>query len=179
MTHSRSVSLSFALKVGVAAAALPLLTASAAFSQQSQSIAKEGTVNFTNTWLVTSSSKLKVGDRSLEIYELSGVTRSEDGGDAFNNMGFHCVGADERIGSELRGRGACTYTDKDGDQMMTTYLAERPRQGTATVVAGSGKFAGISGASEWTVQVAKAADDKFPRGIGSEKLHWRLSQGSQ
>jgi hypothetical protein len=43
------------------------------------------------------------------------------------------------------------------------------------LVAGTGKFAGISGTGEWTVvKFPLKADDKLSRGIVSETVHWKI-----
>jgi hypothetical protein len=141
---------------------------------QAGDMPKEGTDSVTNTWMITSATTLKVGDHSLTIIELSGITRNDAGGPMFNNMGFHCIGTTEITGSAEHGQGACTWTDKDKDQVLDNYESKGGGVGHSTIVAGSGKFAGISGTSEWTVQFPIPADDKFNRGIGSEKIHWKL-----
>jgi hypothetical protein len=42
-------------------------------------------------------------------------------------------------------------------------------------VAGTGKFAGISGTGEWTVlKFPLKSDDKLARGIVSERVHWKI-----
>ena len=153
-------------------AALPLFP----MAVQAGDMPKVGTDNITNTWLVTSASTLKVGDHSLTIYETNGITRNDAGGPMLNNFGFHCLGSTGITGSAERGQTACTYTDKDNDQILVKYEAssEDGLTGHSAIVGGSGKFAGISGSSEWTVQAPIKADDKFNRGVGSEKIHWKL-----
>ena len=151
-------------------AALPLFP----MTVQAADMPKEGTDSVTNTWMITSVSTLKVGDHSFTIAEANGITRNDIGGSMFNNFGFHCVGTNEITGSAVHGHGACTWTDKDNDQILTNYESNAAGAGHSTLVAGSGKFAGISGTSEFTVQFPVKADDKFNRGIGSEKVHWKL-----
>src|SRR5215467_13635143 len=52
---------------------------------------KEGTDSFTNTWLITTSNTMKVGDRTLGTYEVSGVHQNVQG-DATTDMGMRCLG---------------------------------------------------------------------------------------
>ncbi len=136
---------------------------------------KDGTGSFTNEWLMTSSSSVKVGDRTLGTYELSGVHRN-DNGEAMNNMGMRCLGIYDVAGSAPeQEHGACIYTGNDGDQIMGTFERKTADGGIETFVAGTGKFAGISGTGEWTIlQFPVKADDKLPRGIVGEKVHWKL-----
>lgn len=67
---------------------------------------EEGTDNFTNTWSITTSNTMKVWDRSLGTYEISGACQS-----------------------------AGAFTDKDGDEITTTY-ERNTTAGIETLVAG-------------------------------------------
>jgi hypothetical protein len=154
----------------VAAAVLPLAAHSA-------DMAKEGTDSTTNTWMITSpTNPIKVGDHTAGTYEISG-TRHADNRDAMmTNMGLRCLGIYEIVGTgPEREHGSCVYTDNDGDQIMSTFERKTESGGMETYVAGSGKFAGISGTAEWTVlQFPLKADDKLIRGVVGEKVHWKL-----
>ena len=131
---------------------------------------KTGTANITNTWMITSINTLKVGDHRVATNELSGITRNDSGGPMFSNVAFHCMG----IFGLGPGHGACTYTDKDNDQIMVRWEETSDGAGHSTIIAGSGKFTGITGSSEWTVQFPIKGDDRYNRGIGSEKVTWKL-----
>jgi hypothetical protein len=137
---------------------------------------KEGSANFTHTWVVTSSTTpIKVGDRTFGTYEISGVHRNDDG-DVMTDMGMRCLGTYYVAGTAfLEGHAACTYTDKDGDQIMTTAEEKKEGSGTENPVAGTGKFAGISGTGDFTtLQFPVKADDKFPRGIVKAHWNWKI-----
>ena len=56
---------------------------------------KEGTDSFTNTWLVTTLNSMKVGDRTLGTYEVSGVHQNVQG-DPATDMGPRRSGAFRR-----------------------------------------------------------------------------------
>lgn len=138
---------------------------------------KEGTDSFTNTWLITTTDTMKVGDRTLGTYEVSGVHQNVQG-EAASDMGMRCLGIYDESGKsrERREHGACTFTDNDGDEIMATYERKTAEGGIETLVAGTGKFAGISGTGEWTVlRFPLKADDKLSRGIVSEKVHWKIT----
>jgi hypothetical protein len=106
-------------------------------------------------------------------FEVDGVTRNDTGGAMFDNFGFRCVGNVESIGSARTGHGVCTYTDKDGDQILQTY-DQQGSAGGVTLVSGSGKFAGISGTGEWTTVASPSSDDKRPRAVVAHKVHWKI-----
>jgi hypothetical protein len=137
---------------------------------------KEGTDSFTNTWLITSSDTMKVGDRTLGTYEVSGLHRDVQG-DATTDMGMRCLGIYDDAGqTPAQEHGACTFTDSDGDKIMATYERKSVEGGTETLVAGTGKFAGISGTGEWTVlKFPLKSDEKLSRGMVSEKVHWKIT----
>jgi hypothetical protein len=140
---------------------------------------KEGTDTHANTWVVPSSDTIKLGDRSYTTFELAGVSRNESGGTMFNNMVLRCLGAYEVIGSEAQYSSAdCTYTDKDGDQIFERVLTTCPckaNEGEATLVGGSGKFAGISGKEEYSAVYLLTPDDKRLRGIVTHHdVHWKI-----
>jgi hypothetical protein len=136
---------------------------------------KEGSRSFTNTWVLTSSTPIKVEDRTFGTYEISGVSRN-DGDDVMTDMGMRCLGIYYVAGTAfLEGHGACSYTDKDGDQIMVTAEEKTEGNGTETLVAGTGKFAGISGAGDFTtLKFPVKADDKFSRGIVKAHWNWKI-----
>ena len=141
---------------------------------------KEGTDSFTNTWLVTTSNTMKVGDRTLGTYQVSGVHQNVQG-EATTDMAMRCLGIYDDAGKapERREHGACTFTDNDGDEIMATYERKTAEGGIETLEAGTGKFAGISGTGEWTVvKFPLKADDKLSRGIVSEKVHWKITSNT-
>jgi hypothetical protein len=140
---------------------------------------REGTDSFTNTWLITTSNIMKVGDRTLGTYEVSGVHQNVQG-DATTDMGMRCLGIYDDAGkARAQEHGACTFTDNDGDKIMATYERKTAEGGIETLVSGTGKFAGISGNGEWTVlKFPLKADDKLSRGIVSEKVHWKITSNT-
>jgi len=133
---------------------------------------KEGNDSYTHTLVVTYASPMKVGDHAFIVSEQNGISLNDTGAAIFNNMGTRCISLEEIIGSERHARGGCTFTDKDGDQIMLS-LDRKGDAGSATLVAGTGKFAGISGTGEYTHRLIKA-DDKLLRVVVSAKVHWKL-----
>ena len=137
---------------------------------------KEGTDSFTNTWLITTSDTMKVGDRTLGTYEVSGVHQNVQG-EATTDMAMRCLGIYDDAGTaRAREHGACTFTDNDGDKIMATYERKTAEGGTETLVAGTGKYAGISGTGDSTVlKFPLKSDDKVARGIVSETVRWKIT----
>jgi len=133
---------------------------------------KEGNDSYTHTLVVSYSSPMKVADRAFIISEQTGISLNDNGRPIFNNMGTRCISLEEVIRGGHHAWGGCTFTDNDGDQIMLA-LDRRGDVGNATLVAGTGKFAGISGTAEYTHRLIKA-DDKLPRVVVNAKVHWKL-----
>jgi hypothetical protein len=153
-----------------AASLLPL-------SAQAADLPKEGTDNFTNVFVVTSSNTVQQGSQSFVTYEVDGVARDDAGGPMFNLFGVRCVGMEEGPGiGKMTGHGTCTYTDTDGDNIFMPYNAKEGRRGTYEVAGGTGKFAGITGNGEWwRIDPAPIkSDDKRARPVTSNKVSWKL-----
>ena len=103
---------------------------------------KEGDDKYTHTLVVTSSSLMKVGERALIISEQNGISLNDNGGGMFNDMGTRCISLEEIIGSERHAWGGCTFTDKDGDQIMLS-LDRRGNTGNASGLSRCPRFAHI------------------------------------
>jgi hypothetical protein len=143
---------------------------------QAADLPKSGTDSYTNTWVVTASSSMKLGeDRSFDTYETSGVSRNDAGGAMFNNFGLRILGSGEVAGNERIDRGASISTDKDGDQIFSTYEGKAGAAGTFKLVGGTGKFTGISGTGEFSlIAFFIDSDDKRARGVFANKATWKL-----
>jgi hypothetical protein len=156
--------MSYKLLTLVAASLLPL-------SVQAADIPKEGSVNFTNVFVMTSVNTIQQGTQPFDTYEVDGVAHNDAGGAMFNFFGVRCIGMDEGPTT----RGTCTYTDTDGDNIFAPYSG-MPRHGTFELTGGTGKFAGITGSGEWT-RISPApikSDDKRFRIFNSLKASWKL-----
>ena len=127
-------------------------------------IPKQGTANYTTFFVTTASQAMTLGTRSYSTYGLNGVTRNDEGAEIFNNMGVRCLGSREVDGDDIRVEGACTERDKDGDQVFQTYQARGKTTGggiagTHLLVGGTGKYAGITGKADYTIQVVTGPDN--------------------
>jgi hypothetical protein len=140
----------------VLASVLPVAAAAAEFP-------KQGTANYTTYYVTTASQSMTLGERKYTTYEVTGVTRNDDGKDPFNNMGVRCLGTVEALGGGTTFHGACSEMDQDGDQVFTTYEAKGTTAaavaGTHAFVGGTGKYKGITGNAEYTRQAVKGPDN--------------------
>jgi hypothetical protein len=143
-------------------------------SVQAAETPKEGTANFTNAFVSVSSNAIQQGTRTFNTYEINGVARNDAGGTMFNMFGQRCVGMLESIGSDISDHGTCTYTDKDGDSIFTPYSGKNGHE-TYELAGGTGKFAGITGSGEYSIDPTPIkSDDKRVRHVASSKVSWKL-----
>lgn len=65
---------------------------------------KQGTDSYTTTYVIVSSDQMKAGDRTVTTYESVGITRNDNGGPMFNDMGARCVGMSDVVGKDAASR---------------------------------------------------------------------------
>jgi hypothetical protein len=131
----------------------------APLSVRAADLPKQGTDSYTTTYVIVSSSQMKAGDRTITAYEGLGITRNDNGGPMFNDMGARCLGTSEMVGKDASSRGTCVETDKDGDEIYSTYQS-KGLSGTHTFFGGTGKYAGLSGTADYTTQLVKGFDGR-------------------
>jgi hypothetical protein len=117
------------------------------FSAQAVDTAKEGTdkmiVRFVN---VSSLSEMKQGYAVIYTNDNSGVQTSA--GSLFDNLGVRCVGL-LRVGATGASKGYYVKGDSYGNQYWEEYQ-DLAGKGTAKIVGGQGKFAGMTGDVDYT-----------------------------
>jgi hypothetical protein len=122
---------------------------------------------------------MKFGDRTFTMLEFGGISRNDRGSGMFENMAVRCMGTREAVGSQVTSRGSCVDLDRDGDQLFTTYeskgnpSAGAPLIGTHVFVGGTGKYLGISGKSDYTVEPLKGSDN-ITGFVVRHKASWKL-----
>lgn len=132
---------------------------------------KQGTDSYTTTYVTVSRNQMKAGDRSIAASEFVGITRNDNGGPMFSDMGARCLGTFEIVSKDAVGGGTCVETDNDGDELYSTFQG-KGESGTHTFVGGTGKYAGLSGTAEYTVQSVKSPDGRG-MAIVRHKATWR------
>jgi hypothetical protein len=140
---------------------------------------KEGTVKTTNTWVLSSYVPMKMGERSFATFEVNGIKLNYSGGGIFDKMSARFLGTLETNGKDYHATGASIYMDVDGDAIYGTFESRAQGRGHGQLIAGTGKYAGISGETDWVEYTAAhpiKADDKFPRGLVTETIHWKLPE---
>lgn len=106
-----------------------------------KTIPSKGTTNYATYYTTQTLSDLKMGETGYQwVQEMVGITRNTDGEAPFDNMSVRCLSYVQQVGEDWFWAGACTETDKDGDQVFTTFDMEAHH-----LVGGTGKYQGISG----------------------------------
>ena len=141
-------------------------------STRAADLPKQGKNSYTTTYVNSSTRELKAGNRMVLNYDTSGITRNDKGGVMFNDMGARCLGTVDTIGNEASNRGTCVETDKDGDEIYTTYEA-KGSTGTHAYVGGSGKYTGISGTASFIITPIKSPDGRGMV-IVTHQADWKL-----
>lgn len=150
-----------------------LLMAAACSGAAAGEFPKEGSASYTTNYVNVSATPMKMGDRTASIYESAGITRNDAGEAPFNDMGTRCIGMREANGNDVVNRGSCIDTDKDGDQVFSTYEANA-KGGRHMFVGGTGKYQGITGSADYTFQSVKVPEGARPMTIVPHKATWKL-----
>ena len=74
------------------------------------------------------------------IDEFTGITRNVKGEGPFHDMSVHCLAHWTAVKDASTYDGSCVETDRDGDNVFTTFDSENHY-----IVAGTGKYTGITG----------------------------------
>ena len=80
------------------------------------------------------------------VDELTGITRNVKTEAPFNDMSVRCLMHWTLISEKWDGHGSCVETDKDGDQVFTTFDGD-----AHYLIGGTGKYKGITGKAPYTV----------------------------
>ncbi|WP_157182081.1 hypothetical protein [Methylobacterium sp. WSM2598] len=134
---------------------------------------REGNDSYTTNYVNMYSNVIKLGERTVSIYESNGVTRNDSGGPMFNDMATRCLGMREVVDGVVLNRGSCIDMDKEGDQIFTTYESKGPN-GIHTFVGGTGKYTGISGTAEFNYNPLKSPENARGMVIVPHKSNWKL-----
>ena len=89
---------------------------------------------------------LDSGAASSGVDLLTGITRNVAGFGPFHDMSVECVRHWTLIDNFTRGNGSCVETDRDGDNVFSTFDGQ-----THTLRAGTGKYKGITGQAPYAV----------------------------
>jgi hypothetical protein len=132
-----------ALRNGLMVSSVVLLLAGEGIAQQVPMPPAEGKTSYTVYFTENVPRELDWGDLgSASITHLTGITRNKDGQAFFDQMATTCIShyVEVTAAGAPRLQGSCSYMDRDGDQIFSTFVP-----GKLTYVGGTGKYTGLSG----------------------------------
>jgi hypothetical protein len=139
---------------------------------------KEGTFSLTThgTW---GGKVIVLGDRVHCIYDAIGIVDNDEGKGFLNEAAFYNLGQMHGVkGIKQSETGAWEYTDADGDKVLATYewkgVLFKASGGPFEFVAGTGKYAGITGGGESNWWPTPSAKPDITHGIMKVKGHYKL-----
>ena len=135
---------------------------------------KEGSYDVTSCSSGVSSAIAFSKTHTASSFELTGTTRSNPPGGAFDMTTFRCVGMSSSIEGRNTGMNLCEIIDKDGDKYLVRNTHEGPKSMLETL-AGTGKYEGMvrTGTAESVGQFPTIKPGTFQgcnRGTGTYKL---------
>ena len=133
-------------------------------------IPSKGSTNYATSYTFRKLTDLEMeGTGSAWVTEILGITRNTDGKPYFDQMSVRCVGYAQVVDEETTYYGACVETDKDGDQVYTTYDME-----AHYLVGGTGKYVGISGKAPFRSTTLKSIGPNIDAGIVDHAVTWEF-----
>ena len=103
---------------------------------------KQGSYDITSCSSGVSSAIAFSKTHTASSFELTGTTRSNAPGGAFDMTTFRCVGMSSSIEGRNTGMNLCEVIDKDGDKYLVRNTNEGPKSVLETL-AGTGKYEGM------------------------------------
>lgn len=154
------------LRTAFLVATLSLTTSVAAIAAD---FPKSGEAEYDTYYVFETVATMDSGAGIGGIDEFTGITRNIKGEDPFNDMSVHCLVHWTMISDQWNGNGSCVETDKDGDNVFTTFDAN-----AHYFVGGTGKYQGITGKAPYTVvELRQTVGGRVARVI-NHKASWKI-----
>lgn len=174
--YHESVATGARLRLSALAAALLALAPLAA----AQEGPREGEIELTFSADVKELTKIPAGaTQEASLVEASLVFTETVSGPMEGLGGARCV-ALSRFDTETQewgGWGNCTWQDAEGDRIFETIEdtgAGGAGTGKGTITGGTGKYAGITGEHDYTLEFAASPDEGHIQWVGHKKGTWRI-----
>ena len=132
---------------------------------------KEGT--YSTTWTFSGPYTLvEIGEEKWSyVAAFTEVVWNNAGEGVLHNMSANCNGLGAASGE---GNGYCNYVDADGDKIYTAWEDLTEGKGKATILGGTGKYAGIQGSEEYEYVYTPDSPEGTFHGHGGSKGSYTL-----
>jgi hypothetical protein len=107
---------------------------------------KTGEAEYDTYYVGNSVAKIDSGVGTGTIVDETGITRNVKGEGPFHDMSVRCLFHWSVVGETHHLNGSCVETDKDGDNVFTTFDDKNHY-----LIGGTGKYKGITGTVPYTV----------------------------
>jgi hypothetical protein len=115
-------------------------------SSAAAEFAKTGSAEYDTYYVYDTVAKIDSGVGTGAITDFTGITRNVKGEGPFHDMSVRCLGHYTLVGETYHFNGSCVETDKDGDNVFTTFDDKNHY-----MIGGTGKYKGITGTVPYTV----------------------------
>lgn len=118
--------------------------------------------------------KIDSGAGTGTIVDSTGITRNVKGEGPFHDMSMRCLYHVGGMGKTSHYNGSCVETDKDGDNVFSTFDDKNHY-----LMGGTGKYKGITGTVSYTVVDLHEMVGGRPAVIVNHKATWEIKQQKQ
>jgi hypothetical protein len=130
---------------------------------------KTGSAEYDTYYVDNTLAKIDSGAGTGAIVDTTGITRNVKGEGPFNDMSVRCLYHWSSVGETFHLNGSCVETDKDGDNVFTTFDDKNHY-----LMGGTGKYKGITGTVPYTVVELHETVGGRPAVIVNHKATWEI-----
>ena len=127
-------------------ASMAITLAFSAVPAVSAEFPKTGEAEYDTYYVGNFVAKIDSGVGTGVIVDETGINRNVKGEGPFHDMSVRCLGHYTSVGETFHFNGSCVETDKDGDNVFTTFDDKNHY-----MIGGTGKYKGITGTVPYTV----------------------------
>ena len=124
---------------------------------------KTGSAEYDTYFVDNTVAKIDSGAGTGALIDSAGITRNVKGEGPFHDMAMRCLYHWSVVGETNHFNGSCVETDKDGDNVFTTFDDN-----------GTGKYKGITGTVPYTVMELHDAAGGRQAYIVNHKATWEI-----
>src|SRR6476646_3366684 len=130
---------------------------------------KTGEAEYDTYYVGNPVAKIDSGAGTGTIVDETGITRNVKGEGPFHDMSVRCLYHWSVVGETNHLNGSCVETDKDGDNVFTTFDDKNHY-----LMGGTGKYKGITGTVPYTVVELHETVGGRPAVIVNHKATWEI-----
>jgi hypothetical protein len=130
---------------------------------------KSGSAEYDTYYVENAMAKIDSGAGAGSIGEITGINRNVKGEGPFHDMSVRCQYHQSAVGETFHYNGSCVETDKDGDNVFTTFDDKNHY-----LMGGTGKYKGITGTVPYTVGELHEAVGGRTAYIVNHKATWEI-----